>query len=180
MLSAAQAPYSRQGLALSCRMCTQYLGTFKLRPAESLRGKSGRERGAMRMTIVCAWKTDKDIGILAPPKPPSLLRNFHLSPPNISSAPHHYGISHTLNERATRTPPINSTANPTENPSAARDTAPPTEATLHLHPAHNPLRRKLLHGTNDEPAACIQERKRHTKLATVESQFAEATECRGG
>lgn len=91
-----------------------------------------------------------------------------------------YGVSNPLNERTARSPTIDTASSTANEPSATRDTSPPTKATLHLHATHNPLRRQLLHPTDHEPTACIPERKGHTELAAMESEFTEATECRGG
>lgn len=118
--------------------------------------------------------------ILAPLKPPSLLRNFRLDPQDYPNTHHRDGVPGTLNGRTARSPPIDSATDKANNPSATRDTPAPTQATLHLHPAYNPLRRKLLHSTDDQPTACIQERKRHTELAAMEPEFAKAVERRGG
>jgi hypothetical protein len=90
------------------------------------------------------------------------------------------GFTDTLNGRAPCSPPDTAASIPANNPGPARDTPQATKAPLHIHPAHHPLRRQLLHPAHNEPPARIQERQGYTECAALEPQFAEATKRGGG
>jgi hypothetical protein len=90
------------------------------------------------------------------------------------------GFTNTLHGRPPRTASVNTAPSTANHPSPTRDTPQATKTPLHLHAAHNPVRRKLIHTTHDKPAARIQEREGHKECAIVESQLAEAAERGGG
>jgi hypothetical protein len=114
---------------------------------------------------------------LAQPRPA-----LHLGGPQLSTRnhdrrpPHSNGFTSALYGRPARPSTINTAASTADDPSAPRDAAQAPKTPLHLHPAHNSVRRKLLHAAHDEPAARIQERERHTECAAVAPQLAEAVE----
>jgi hypothetical protein len=114
---------------------------------------------------------------LAQPRPAS-----HLGGPQLSSCNHDRRLQHSngftsaLNGRPARPATVHTAASAADHPSPPRDAAQAPETPLHLHPAHNPVRRELLHAAHNESAARLQERERHTECATVASQLAEAVE----
>jgi hypothetical protein len=118
---------------------------------------------------------------LARPRPAS-----HLGGPQLSSRnhdrrpPHPNGFTGALNGRAACATTVNTATATAEDTSPPRDAAQAPKTPLHLHPAHNPVRRELLHAAHDEPAARLQERERHTECAAVAPQLAEAVERGGG
>jgi hypothetical protein len=99
-----------------------------------------------------------------------------------TSTPHHNsnGVSSTLNWRPARPATLNTAPHTAHHTSPPRDTPQAPETPLHLHTAHHPLGRQLLHPAHDQPTARIQERERHTECAAVEPELTEAAERGGG
>lgn len=108
----------------------------------------------------------------------SEVRNFAFDTKSNSHA-HFNGFTRAFDRRPACSTTVDTATDTANHPSTTRDTPQASETALHLHTAHHAVRWQLFHTSHHEPTTSIQERKRHTECATMESQLAEAAE-RGG
>lgn len=151
------------------------------------RSKKGRESDSNCTMLRVETDSNIDVKKLVPrPRHPLGGPHLQLSSSTTSTTstttphPTSNGVSSTLNWRSARPATLNTTPHTTHHASPPRHPPQAPKTPIHIHTAHHPLGRQLLHSAHDKSAARIQERKGHTECAAVEPQLAETTERRGG